>query len=39
MVTLQSLQAHTGLTHLFNFLTLSPERQNARMSEKLKTVG
>ena len=38
MVTLQSVQHHTGLTHPFNFLhagtlALSPERQSARMSK------
>jgi len=40
MVTLQSVQGLTGLTHPFNFLdirtltvALSPERQSARMSK------
>ena len=44
MVTPQSVQGHTGLTHhFFNFwhsgaLALSPERQSARMS-KIKNGG
>ena len=45
MVTLQSVQSHTGLTHNFYFfwrsstLALRTERQSARTSKKNKNGG
>jgi len=41
MVTLQSVQDHTGLIHLYNFLTLwcPGQHRTAQMPKKLKRVG